>query len=302
MSMMMISRWGKNLFYADEFCTASKGLLQSDIHKPGWEDSKASSQITQQVEFNSTPLEFMLHLARRRSFRKGKFEGSAIRRSQAPVSGRSWHFCRIDFQFQNWTVRINFLLFFEFQYGRVWNMNTFGIRKVGEMKYQARLDGEAFQQAMEEERIQSRLDEQRERGEQEWDINDYFNQLTKIRQLTMNRLMLNPSTEILLPSTVMNIQTSIIVQLEHDDSSSSIKSVKEYCFCSDKRGNIALFINGMNNFTPEAKKQRNLKCVRYSVNGECRVLLFATRDIAKGERLYYDYNGYEHEYLTHHFV
>ncbi|PWA77499.1 DNA helicase Pif1-like protein [Artemisia annua] len=55
-----------------QFCTASKGLLQSDIHKPGREDSKASSQITQQVEFNSTPLKFMLHLARRRSFRKGK--------------------------------------------------------------------------------------------------------------------------------------------------------------------------------------------------------------------------------------
>lgn len=52
----------------------------------------------------------------------------------------------------------------------------------------------------------------------------------------------------------------------------------------------------------EAKKKQNLKCVRYSVNGECRVLLVATRDIAKGERLYYDYNGYEHEYPTHHFV
>lgn len=52
----------------------------------------------------------------------------------------------------------------------------------------------------------------------------------------------------------------------------------------------------------EAKKKQNLKCVRYNVNGECRVLLVATRDIAKGERLYYDYNGYEHEYPTHHFV
>ena len=52
----------------------------------------------------------------------------------------------------------------------------------------------------------------------------------------------------------------------------------------------------------EGKKKQNCKCVRYSVNGECRVLLVATRDIAKGERLYYDYNGYEHEYPTHHFV
>jgi hypothetical protein len=47
--------------------------------------------------------------------------------------------------------------------------------------------------------------------------------------------------------------------------------------------------------------------VRYDVNGddvngECRVLLIANRDISKGERLYYDYNGYEHEYPTEHFV
>ncbi|XP_039063131.1 probable Histone-lysine N-methyltransferase ATXR5 [Hibiscus syriacus] len=72
--------------------------------------------------------------------------------------------------------------------------------------------------------------------------------------------------------------------------------------CPDKRGNIARFINGINNHTPEGKKKQNCKCVRYGVNGECRVLLVATRDIAKGERLYYDYNGYEHEYPTHHFV
>ncbi|KAI7734621.1 hypothetical protein M8C21_018965 [Ambrosia artemisiifolia] len=77
---------------------------------------------------------------------------------------------------------------------------------------------------------------------------------------------------------------------------------KSLVICPDKRGNIARFINGINNFSPEAKKKQNLKCVRYSVNGECRVLLVATRDIAKGERLYYDYNGYEHEYPTHHFV
>lgn len=77
---------------------------------------------------------------------------------------------------------------------------------------------------------------------------------------------------------------------------------KSLVICPDKRGNIARFINGINNHTLEGKKKQNCKCVRYSVNGECRVLLVATRDIAKGERLYYDYNGYEHEYPTHHFV
>lgn len=52
----------------------------------------------------------------------------------------------------------------------------------------------------------------------------------------------------------------------------------------------------------DGKKKQNLKCVRYDVNGESRVLLIANRDIRKGERLYYDYNGYEHEYPTEHFV
>ncbi|GMH23977.1 hypothetical protein Nepgr_025820 [Nepenthes gracilis] len=77
---------------------------------------------------------------------------------------------------------------------------------------------------------------------------------------------------------------------------------KSLVICPDKRGNIARFISGINNHTPEGKKKQNVKCVRYNINGECRVFLVATRDIAKGERLYYDYNGYEHEYPTHHFV
>ncbi|OMO98292.1 hypothetical protein COLO4_14015 [Corchorus olitorius] len=77
---------------------------------------------------------------------------------------------------------------------------------------------------------------------------------------------------------------------------------KSLVICPDKHGNIARFINGINNHTQEGKKKQNCKCVRYNVNGECRVLLVATRDIAKGERLYYDYNGYEDEYPTHHFV
>ncbi|KAH7566035.1 hypothetical protein JRO89_XS08G0070300 [Xanthoceras sorbifolium] len=95
---------------------------------------------------------------------------------------------------------------------------------------------------------------------------------------------------------------------EHDDCDSMMTLLlatnpsKSLVICPDKRGNIARFINGINNHTPESKKKQNCKCVRYSVNDECRVFLVATRDIAKGERLYYDYNGYEHEYPTHHFV
>ncbi|GAV82832.1 PHD domain-containing protein [Cephalotus follicularis] len=72
--------------------------------------------------------------------------------------------------------------------------------------------------------------------------------------------------------------------------------------CPYEHANIARFISGINNHTPEGKRKQNLKCVRYDVNGECRVLLIANKDIRKGERLYYDYNGYEHEYPTEHFV
>ncbi|KAK9293035.1 hypothetical protein L1049_021019 [Liquidambar formosana] len=95
---------------------------------------------------------------------------------------------------------------------------------------------------------------------------------------------------------------------EHDDCDSMMTLLlatdpsNSLVICPDKRGNIARFINGINNHTLEGKKKQNCKCVRYSVNGECRVFLVATRDIAKGERLYYDYNGYEHEYPTHHFI
>ncbi|KAK1258369.1 Histone-lysine N-methyltransferase ATXR6 [Acorus gramineus] len=95
---------------------------------------------------------------------------------------------------------------------------------------------------------------------------------------------------------------------EHDDGDSMMTLIsakypsQSLIICPDKRGNIARFVNGINNHTPDGKKKQNLKCVRFNVDGECRVLLIAIRDILKGERLYYDYNGYEQEYPTQHFV
>ncbi|XWS50315.1 hypothetical protein CRYUN_Cryun12cG0077600 [Craigia yunnanensis] len=95
---------------------------------------------------------------------------------------------------------------------------------------------------------------------------------------------------------------------EHDDGDSMMtllhasSSSKSLVICPDKRSNIARFVNGINNFSPDGRKKQNVKCVRYDVNGECRVLLIANRDIRKGEKLYYDYNGYENEYPTEHFV
>ncbi|XP_057522156.1 histone-lysine N-methyltransferase ATXR6-like [Amaranthus tricolor] len=95
---------------------------------------------------------------------------------------------------------------------------------------------------------------------------------------------------------------------ENDDGDSMMtllsacKPSQSLVVCPDRRSNIARFINGINNYTPEGRKKQNLKCVRYDVGGECRVLLIANRDIRNGERLYYDYNGLENEYPTKHFV
>ncbi|GAU38097.1 hypothetical protein TSUD_318910 [Trifolium subterraneum] len=72
--------------------------------------------------------------------------------------------------------------------------------------------------------------------------------------------------------------------------------------CADKRANIARFISGINNHTPEGKKKQNSKFVRYAVDGECRVFLVAIRNIFEGEKLYCNYNGHENKYPTDNFV
>ncbi|KAL7132076.1 hypothetical protein ABFS83_12G047200 [Erythranthe nasuta] len=83
---------------------------------------------------------------------------------------------------------------------------------------------------------------------------------------------------------------------------SSADPSKSLVACADRLGNISRFISGINNHTTNGRKKLNIKCVRYNVEGECVVLLVANRDIAKGERLYYDYNSCEYEYPTHYFV
>lgn len=77
---------------------------------------------------------------------------------------------------------------------------------------------------------------------------------------------------------------------------------KDLVVCPDKRGNIARFVSGINNHTPDGRKKQNLRCVRFNIDGEAHALLIAIRDICKGERLYYDYNGYQQDYPTEHFV
>ncbi|EYU30406.1 hypothetical protein MIMGU_mgv1a021218mg, partial [Erythranthe guttata] len=83
---------------------------------------------------------------------------------------------------------------------------------------------------------------------------------------------------------------------------SSADPSKSLVACADRLGNISRFISGITNHTTKGGKILNIKCVRYNVDKECVMLLVATRDIAKDERLYYDYNGCEYEYPSHYFV
>jgi hypothetical protein len=55
--------------------------------------------------------------------------------------------------------------------------------------------------------------------------------------------------------------------------------------------NIARFINGVNNTDQSAVRKANLQSVRLRIDGKPRVLLFAKRNILKGESLQYDYNA-----------
>ncbi|KAJ0629402.1 putative [histone H3]-lysine(4) N-trimethyltransferase chromatin remodeling SET family [Helianthus annuus] len=103
-------------------------------------------------------------------------------------------------------------------------------------------------------------------------------------------------------------EVDYIKNREQDESNSMMTLLlatnpdESLVICADRRGNIARFISGINNHKPESRKRKNVKCVRYDVNGVCRNLLVVTRHIAKGERLYIDYNGHENEYPTHYFV
>lgn len=106
-----------------------------------------------------------------------------------------------------------------------------------------------------------------------------------------------------------------------------------------QRGNIARYLNGINNrcvgvhhstiaplslslplslththshtlltghdgrhSTAAGRLAQNVKSARYNVEGKARVILYAGRDIRKGERLCYDYNGHRSSYPTAHFV
>lgn len=73
--------------------------------------------------------------------------------------------------------------------------------------------------------------------------------------------------------------------------------------CPDKNSNIARFISGINNFDRHSRKKQNVQSIRYNIDGQVHILLYAYRNIKKNDILYYDYNagGYA-GYPTENFV
>ena len=69
----------------------------------------------------------------------------------------------------------------------------------------------------------------------------------------------------------------------------------------DKRANLGRFLSGINN-AKKSKKDQNVKSIRMSIMGSIRVLLYASRNIKKGETLKYDYNEGGDDYPTEDFV
>lgn len=77
----------------------------------------------------------------------------------------------------------------------------------------------------------------------------------------------------------------------------------------DRFGNLARYLSGINNYKNERYwlmclnifrfRKQNVCSIRFDVDGEARVILYAYRNIKAGELLYYDYNeGGDNAYDT----
>lgn len=94
-----------------------------------------------------------------------------------------------------------------------------------------------------------------------------------------------------------------------DESNDSImelikapSSVDSLVIRPQKYANIARFISGVNNHKQESMKKVNVYSAKVNIDGKVRILLYASRNIRKGETLYYDYNRGGYDYPTNHFV
>lgn len=73
--------------------------------------------------------------------------------------------------------------------------------------------------------------------------------------------------------------------------------------CPDKKGNLARFLSGINNYNKNSLKKQNVHSIRFDIDGQIHVILYAGKNIRRNEVLYYDYNagGFE-GYPTESFI
>lgn len=70
-----------------------------------------------------------------------------------------------------------------------------------------------------------------------------------------------------------------------------------------ERGNVAKFISGINNKNKVLARKQNVQSERVVIDGQARVVLYATKDIPAGAQLYYDYNALDKDgFPTENFV
>ena len=91
-------------------------------------------------------------------------------------------------------------------------------------------------------------------------------------------------------SGVVTTLRNCIQELEdHNDIMDLLRTGHSYSslvICPNRRGNLGRFISGI-----KSGSKANLKCARFNIDGQVRVLIFASKKIKKGEILCYEYNG-----------
>ena len=103
-------------------------------------------------------------------------------------------------------------------------------------------------------------------------------------------------------------EVGLLKNFLHDDCDSIMDLIRtgspqtSLIITPKRKSNMARFLSGINNTSETSKMTQNVRSSRFEMNGRAHVILFACRDIAKGERLAYDYNALDKSgYPTEHF-
>jgi hypothetical protein len=100
---------------------------------------------------------------------------------------------------------------------------------------------------------------------------------------------------VLLDDEKMRNEDSIMNYIEYNKT--------KYVILPNEQCNLGRFISGINNFKKSSNK-KNLESIQFRIGWNVHVVLYAKREIYKGETLYYDYNNKKdcYDYDTSNFV